>query len=158
MYYKLHLKIAYQNAKERTTMYKATRRIYEELKKDSGLKVFTDEAGDSNYVWLQFGIKNGGSYRIRFISKDNDNDVAVRIFGLVTIDETHQAKVLPVINKLNSKYRFAKFVLDKDGDVNLEYDYLVRCPDPAASAKEIVIRMVQIVDEAYPELMRAMWA
>ncbi len=139
-------------------MYRATRRIYEELRKDSGLKVFTEEVGNSSVAWLQFGVKNGGSYRIRFISKDDDNDVAVRIFGLIKVSDFQKSRLLPVINSLNSKYRYAKFVLDDDGDLNVEYDYLVRCPDPAASAREIVVRFVQIVDESYPELMRAMWA
>lgn len=136
-------------------MFRMTKAIYAELKKDDNLKVFTDDHEKSSDVWLQFGIKNGGSYRIRFISRDDDNDVAVRVFGMVTIDEDDWNKVLPAINKLNAKYRYVKFVLDSDGDVNLEYDYLVRCPDPAVSAKEIVIRIVKIVDEAYPELMRA---
>lgn len=139
-------------------MYKMTREIYEALKNKSGLKVFTEEVGNSSFAWLQFSIKNGGSYRIRFISRDDDNDVAVRIFGLVSIDSAQQAKILPVLNQLNAKYRYVKFVMDKDGDINLEYDYLVRCPDPAASAEEIIVRIVKIVDEAYPELMRAMWA
>ena len=139
-------------------MHKMTRKIYEELKRDGNLKVFTDDVGNSSQVWLQFGIKNGGSYRIRFISTDDDNDVAVRVFGMVSIDAGQQAKILPVLNKLNSKYRYVKFVLDKASDINLEYDYLVRCPDPSVSAKEIMIRIVKIVDEAYPEIMRAMWA
>ena len=139
-------------------MYKMTKAIYEALNGTSGLKVFTEEVGNSSNVWLQFGLKNGGSYRIRFISKDNDNDVAVRIFGLVAVESSQQAKILPVLNQLNAKFRYTKFVLDKDGDINVEYDYLVRCPDPAASAEEIIVRIVKIVEEAYPELMRAMWA
>lgn len=139
-------------------MFKMTSRIYKALSENDDLKVFTDDLGDSSNVWLQFGLKNGGSYRIRFISKDDDNDVAVRIFELISVDESRWAKVLPVLNQLNARFRYAKFVLDKDGDINLEYDYLMHCPDPAASALELVIRIVKIVDEAYPEIMRAMWA
>lgn len=138
-------------------MYRMTRAIYEVLRMKDGLKVFTEENAGSSHVWLQFSLKNGGSYKIRFISKDNDNDVSVRIFGLVTVSEAKKTRVLPVINNLNAKYRFVKFVMDDDGDINLEYDYLVRCPDPAASAVELIIRINQIVDNAYPELMRAMW-
>ena len=139
-------------------MFKMTQEIYRALSEDGSLKVFTDETETSSNVWLQFGIKNGGSYRIRFISRDDDNDVAVRIFSLVTIDKDKRDKVLPAINNLNNKYRFLKFILDDEGDVNVEYDYLLKCPSPAASATELVVRIVKIVDEAYPELMRAMWA
>jgi len=144
-------------------MFKMTRVIQQVLENadaaDAKLKVFTEESETSSMVWLQFGIKNGGSYRIRFISRDDDNDVAVRVFGLISVDsEEQKAKVLPVLNRLNNEYRFIKFVMDKDGDVNLEYDYMADCPDPSASALEAVLRIVKMVDDTYPELMRAMWA
>lgn len=139
-------------------MFQATERIFTELSKDSNLKVFTEETDDSSRVWLQFGLESGGSYRIRFISKDNDNDVAVRVFGLTNVDDAQRAKVLPFLNEMNAQYRFIRFVLDKDNDVNIEYDYLVDCPDPAASARELIIRIVRIIDDVYPQLMRAIWA
>lgn len=139
-------------------MFKMTQAIYNKLKADTEWKVFTEESESRSYVWLQFGIKNGGSYRIRFISHDDDKDVSVRVFSLVSVDEERRSKVLPIVNKLNAKYRFVKFVLDDDGDVNVEYDYLTDCPDPAASAEEMVIRIVRMIDDSYPELMRAMWA
>ncbi|MBQ9967727.1 MAG: YbjN domain-containing protein [Oscillospiraceae bacterium] len=139
-------------------MFQATQKIYDELKTDPDLKVFTEELDSASMVWLQFGLNNGGNYRIRFISRDDDNDVAVRIIGLVTVDDAQQSKVLPVLNKLNQKFRYAKFAMDDDGDINIEYDYLVRCPDPSASAREIMIRLVKIIDDAYPDIMRAMWA
>ena len=139
-------------------MFKMTQLIYETLKQDDGLKVFTDESDTSSSVWLQFGIKNGGSYKIKFISTDNDNDVAVRVFALLSVDDSQRDKLLPAINELNSKYRFVRFWVDEDGDVNIGYDYPMHCPNPASSARELIIRIVKIVDDAYPLLMRAMWA
>ena len=139
-------------------MFKMTTAIYNALKKDGDLKVFTEEYEKSSEVWLQFGIKNGGSYRIKFISRDDDNDVAVRVFGIISVEEDQKEKLLPALNELNNKYRFMKFVLDDDGDVNMEYDYPLRDPDPAASAQEMVIRIVKMVDDAYPLLMRRLWS
>ena len=50
-------------------VYKMTKKIYDWLQENKpSLKVFIDEREKSSNVWLQFGIKNGGSYRIRFIS------------------------------------------------------------------------------------------
>lgn len=139
-------------------MFKMTKAIYETLKNDEGLKVFTDEAEGTSCAWLQFGIKNGGSYRIRFINTDDDNDTAVRVYSLLSVEGDQKDKVFPVLNKLNRKYRFVKFVMDDDGDINVEYDYPVSAVDPSKSAKEIVIRIVSIIDKAYPDLMHAMWA
>ena len=136
-------------------MHRMTMAIYDSLKYQSGLKVFTEKYGNSSYAWLQFVTKNGFEYQIRFISKDDDNDVAVRVFGLVNVKTSNRGRILQLINKLNGRYRFVKFVLDDDSDVNIEYDYLNRCPDPVASAEEIVVRIVNLVDETYPELMHA---
>lgn len=138
-------------------MFKATQKIYDALNGRSGLKVFTEESEKSSEVWLQFGIKNGGSYRIKFISVDDDNDVALRVYGLIRTDEEHHFQILEALNTLNNKYRYVKFCCDKDGDVNIEFDFPVNCPDPSASAYELVARIVNIVDEAYPVLMRALW-
>ncbi len=138
-------------------MFAATKRIYSALKAKEGLKVFTEENEKSSEVWLQFPVKNGGNYRIKFISTDNDNDVAVRVFGLLRVDDTQKAKILEALNALNVKYRYVKFCCDNDGDVNIEYDYPVRSENPENSAEEIVIRFVKIIDDAYPQLMHALW-
>ena len=138
-------------------MFAATKRIYNALKAKEGLKVFTEENEKSSEVWLQFPVKNGGNYRIKFISTDNDNDVAVRVFGLLRVDDTQKAKILETLNALNVKYRYVKFCCDNDGDVNIEYDYPVRSENPENSAEEIVIRFVKIIDDAYPQLMHALW-
>ena len=139
-------------------MFAATKRIYNALKAKEGLKVFTEENEKSSEVWLQFPVKNGGNYRIKFISTDDDNDVAVRVFGLLRVDDTQKAKILETLNALNVKYRYVKFCCDNDGDVNIEYDYPVRSENPENSAEEIVIRFVKIIDDAYPQLMHALWS
>ena len=139
-------------------MFKATQDIYRALQQVDGFKVFTDDHETSSDAWLQFSVKNGSTYRIRFISKDNDNDVSVRVFGLLRVDDDQMARILPALNELNVKYRFVKFCCDGDGDVNVEYDYPVNSISPAASAKEMVIRFTQIIDDAYPVLMRSLWS
>lgn len=139
-------------------MFRVSQMIYDALRQHDGLKVFTEETNSTSRVWLQFGIKNGGSYRIQFISTDNDCDVAVRIFDLISIDPQKVGKILVVINGLNCKYRYAKFTLTKDNNINVEYDYPVSGKHPEESALEMVIRLNKLVDDAYPELMHAMWS
>ena len=140
-------------------MFKATKAIFGALKRsDMNLKVFTEENEKSSRVWLQFGAKNGSSYRIQFISTDDDNDVAVRVFGLISVEDGKGSRVLPVLNQLNSKFRYVKFVMDDDGDINVEYDFPVRATRVEDSAEEIVIRFVRIIDDAFPDLMHALWS
>lgn len=138
-------------------MYKETRAVYDALSMVDGLKVFTNEGETTSSVWLQFGLKDGKSYRIKFINTDDDNDISIRVYALVSITADQVSKMLPVLNELNAKYRFVKFVCDDDLDINVEYDFPVSCITPEVSAKEMVIRFTDIIDEAYPVLMRKLW-
>ena len=139
-------------------MFKTTKEIYNVLNGKDGLKFFTEDREVSSEFWLQFRVNNGGSYRIRFISKDDDNDVSARLFPLLNVGENQMDRILPKLNELNNTYRHVKFCCDKDGNVNAEYDYSVNCVSPVTGAMEMIIRFMQIIDETYPLLMRALWA
>lgn len=139
-------------------MYKSILAIYNTLKDGPGLKVFTDDLEKQSVAWLQFRIKNGGNYRIQFIATSDKGDIAVRIFSLVRFDPEKIPQLLPVLNSLNCKFRYVKFTCDNDGDVNLEYDYPSSCSHPEETVLELVLRLVKIVDDSYPDIMRAMWS
>ena len=138
-------------------LHQATRAIYDALCRVSGYKPFTEETDKFSEVWLQFALDSGGSYRIHFYSSDEDNDVEIRVWKLVSLQGDQRVRILPALNFLNNKYRFVKFVCDKDGDVNVEYDYPVHTINPAASAAEMVRRFNNIIEESYPVLMKTIW-
>lgn len=117
-----------------------------------------DEVGDKSVLKAKFNAKQAGSVEILYISTDDDSDVAVRIFRYVNGVASKEPELLEAINELNCKYRFVKFVLDKDCDVQIEYDLPVRCADVGATAVEMANRLVDIADEGYPVIMRALWA
>lgn len=140
-------------------MFKATEAIYNALKASKyDFKVFTEETENLSIVWLQFAAKSGSNYRIRFISADDDNDVAVRVMALIRLEENKIPSILPVINNLNKTYRYVKFVIEDDGGINVLYDFPVSASNVEECAEEIVIRFVKIIDSAYSVLMRAIWA
>ena len=62
-------------------------------------------------------------------------------------------------NVLNHKIRYLKFYLDTDGDINIEYDFPVRCPDDGIGemAFEIFVRMMQVLDSEYSIFMKALY-
>ena len=138
-------------------MFRMTKAIYDTLNTKTDLHVYVEERGDISVARLPFKTQDGRGYNINFISSDDGNDVSVRVYGLLNVESSKTDKFLPIINKLNSTYRFVTFVLADNGDINIEYDYLTNCPDPTASAEEIVCRFANIIDDVYPELMRAKW-
>jgi hypothetical protein len=98
---------------------------------------------------------------MRFISRDNDNDVTAGIFGLITNTPTEKrTRVMEACNVLNHKIRYMKFYLDTDGDINVEYDFPMHSPDNGIGemAFEIFARMMHILKSEYSIFMKALYS
>lgn len=140
-------------------MYKATR-IIDEAFNDEEIRHSIEQHGDSESVCAGFAVEKGPLVMIRFISRDDDNDVAVRILSLFNdIPENERVKVLKAINKMNCEMRYVKFCLDDGGDINVEYDVPVRCSDDSLGkvACELFYRTMQIVRDKYEQIVRALF-
>ena len=140
-------------------IYKATRLIKQEMDRQEFHYRIEEHDGKSVLI-AGFGIDNGPSVQVLFISPDNDNDVSIRLFGIVNkVAENKTGSILKAINECNNKFRYLKFTLDKDGDVNIEYDLPIKADDRSVGAEacEIFSRIMHIADEAYPVFMKAMW-
>ena len=137
-------------------LFKATREIEDYFKNIKNWKCKTQRTENTSSVEIDF---NGDNVivKVRFISVDDDNDVLVRAYEVVTqIPEGKRPAILEVVNSLNDKYRYAKFVL-YDRSVDVEYDFPIGITEVGKVAAEIVSQFVKIIDEAYHELMKALW-
>ena len=110
-------------------------------------------------VLAGFHVDNGPKVIMKFISRDNDNDVAVRIFGLVNAPTEKRGRVMEACNMLNRKIRFMKFYVDTDGDINVGYDFPVRASDDCIGemAFEIFVRTMQILNQEYELFNKALY-
>ncbi|MBQ7886276.1 MAG: YbjN domain-containing protein [Clostridia bacterium] len=137
-------------------MFKATKEIYEALIA-AGLKAYAGEKNGYSEVEVNFPLSCSAPVQIRFISADDDNDVAVRV-DLMRVEEDKAEAILPVLNGFNIKYRYAKFTLNAENDVFVEYDLPIKGDHVGECAKEMVARLVKIIRQAHPELLRAVLA
>jgi len=83
--------------------------------------------------------------------------VSVRAYSIVNVQPSKKAAVMIAVNELNNQYRYVKFTLDGDNDVNAEYDLPVRCDNPGPVCTEMFVHFMKIIDKAYPTLMQAIW-
>ena len=75
------------------------------------------------------------------------------------IEEAKKAKIYQVMSKLNDDFRWVKFSIDEnDNTVTASTDAVIRMDVAGEICYELVFRMVNIVDDAYPEIMKALWA
>ena len=140
--------------------FKAINLITETFEK-RGVKFDVVSHRGSEQLLAGFSVDCGPNVIMRFISRDNDNDVAARIFGLITnTPKEKRGRVMEACNVLNHKIRYMKFYLDTDGDINVEYDFPVHTPDDGIGemAFEIFVRTMQILDSEYSIFMKALYS
>ena len=132
-------------------MFKAIREIHQTFDK-KGLKHKVEQKGD-HWVLLSGMSGDGDTYIYLFIKTDDSgNDVAVRSLPLGKVSRSNTGRVLELLNSFQQEYRFAKFVLDKDNDVMVQYDFSVAQPNLGEAAAEIMLRLTRILDNCVPKL------
>lgn len=140
-------------------MYKATGLI-QEVFDEKGVKYRVDTAGNAEIVCAGFSIDEGPSVIARFISRDNDNDVALRVLSLINnVTEAKRMRVMEACNILNNKVRYVKFYIDEGGDVNVEFDFPIHLSDDCVGkvAFEMFQRVMAILKGEYSIFMKAMY-
>ena len=139
--------------------FNATNLIAETFEK-RGVKFDVVSHYGSEQLLAYFSVDCGPNVIMRFISRDNDNDVAARIFGLITnIPKEKRTRVLDACNALNCKYRYLKCYPDSVGNITVDYDFPVHSPDNAIGemAFEILLHMKHILDSGYSIFMKALY-
>ena len=58
----------------------------------------------------------------------------------------------------NAKYRWVKFYIDDDNDICVRSDAILDEGTCGEECREIILRMIGIIDESYPVFMKARWA
>ncbi len=121
------------------------------------IKYSVEEMESDTAVTVGFSMNNT-SLRIRIFFDDDNKHVALRCFGFVKVTQEQFANALITCNKCNQEYRWVRFVIDDDLDVNA-YDDAVTTPESSGDEiVELMTRMFQIVDECYPTFMKNIWA
>ena len=114
---------------------------------------------NENRVSISYSGDNTNEIKINVIfDKDGDNLVALRCWSFGKVPANKRSAVIEACNSLNAQYRWVKFYIDDDGDVCTSLDAVVDISTVGAECKQLVSRMVDIYDKAYPTLMKACWA
>jgi len=80
------------------------------------------------------------------------------IWGITKVPEDKLADALFVCNDFNQRFNFVKFVINNDLEVELRSEGIIDEETAGKEAFHLVISMIRIVDETYPELMKVIWS
>ncbi|MBQ6365191.1 MAG: YbjN domain-containing protein [Oscillospiraceae bacterium] len=140
-------------------IYKATNLIMETFDLHN-VKYRVNETEDASVVEAGFIIEAGPQATVHFISTSENNDVTIRIFGLIyQIPADRRGEILDACNTLNAKYRFIKFFLDTDSNVNVQADLPVRTDDECLGecCFELFARIMHMLRDDYHVLAEALY-
>lgn len=130
---------------------------------------FTDFLDEHNVKW-SYASEDENTIRIGYnldnthiaifvIFGENCTDAGVRGVDFINVPKDKIAELIFAINKANCEYRWITFTIDsEDGSVVARADAVINEETCADVVFELVVRMNNVVDEVYPELMKAMWA
>lgn len=120
---------------------------------------FDIDGDDEEIIRINFNADNVESVRVSLFFDKEDKNVAIRSFNICKVEEAKKAKIYQVMSKLNDDFRWVKFSIDEnDNTVTASTDAVIRMDVAGEICYELVFRMVNIVDDAYPEIMKALWA
>lgn len=97
--------------------------------------------------------KDGSPYTLYMVS-NKDYDLSFYVFNLIESDKAHETQLLSAINKLNSTFKYVKFVLDNNYRVHIEYDLLHATDNKRACALEMIVCSDKIIDDVIEVLTR----
>lgn len=120
-----------------------------------------DSDDDVHYYHTKYTISNGPTVSVVVILNEQAQDACFRIFGLAKIEEdSKMMAAVRLVNKLNGKYKFAKFVLDDEMtiDVNVDIPFGDSDDDKGEHLMRGVGKLVSITNDVYPEIMRLIWS
>lgn len=138
-------------------VYQATKLIADAFK-GAGPKYGVQEVGSLSFVELGF-TGNNCTFKLRFISADDDNDVKVMTEDFAKYPENKFENGYKLMNELSRTYKYYKFTMDDKGGVCAQYDFPVSLPTDAIGkvAIELALRCAKIIDDVYPMVMKSIW-
>lgn len=141
-------------------VYKSTNLIKQEFEKQ-GLTCPVREDDNTSTLVLLFPISDGPAKEVHFVSSDDSNCVLVYLFRYISNTSKEKRNgLLELINEFNNEYRFIRFILDSDGDINIEADISGRADDSCVGAEafDIFYQIYKAANECYPKFMKYLWA
>lgn len=92
-----------------------------------------------------------------FIEKEEMPIVSVRYFGVCVIPENKYGVMLDLVNKLNDTYKFVKFSINEDYELNIASSNFVTEENAAIVADDLCDGCLRAYDDEYSNIMRTMW-
>lgn len=130
--------------------------------KDIKYTYYAPDENRNEAIKVAFSGDNAESISILFFfDKKDDGDttsINIKSFSIAKVPTDKLMNLYVALNELNAEYRWVKFYIDKDNEVTVSGDAITDEESAADELEEILLRYINIIDEVYPRIMKALWA
>lgn len=113
---------------------------------------------NDHVVRISFHCDNIDSITVTFIFDEDCKSVDIKVWSICKVTADKLPTAYAACNGINDRFRWVKFYVDKDNEVAASADAVIQLVSCHTECYELLNRTVNIVDEAYPSLMKALWA
>lgn len=131
------------------------KQLYMRYMDDNGIKYTDVKENVVKVVYTGDNLKTIPCYV--FFDKNGAPMITVKCWEVANFKGDKMANGIVCCNEMNKKYRWVKFFLDDDCDVQVQIDAYIDAETCGSECANLVRRMVNITDEAYPVFMRGLW-
>ncbi|MBO4288783.1 MAG: YbjN domain-containing protein [Lachnospiraceae bacterium] len=137
-----------------TTMsYKLTTAFFD----SKGLKYLARE--EDSAMLLLYGMKDNKRLDILINFDEDDRTAGLTTFGYLTFPEEKKAAMYELCSKMNGAYRWVKFYVDDENcEIRVRDDAVIQLDSCGEEIHELVGRLIEISEDAYPNFMKAIWS
>jgi len=116
--------------------------------------------GDNDEVIrANFSMDNKDGMTILVFFDSDDESASLKSFNFVKFPEAKKEKMYKVCNDLNKQYRWVSFYVDdEDNTITIQSDAIIQMDSCGPEILELMAKMSGIGDDAYPVIMKAIYA
>lgn len=128
---------------------------YADYMDQHGVKYHLWEDGDT--VSVTYDMRSGATLTVHLhFDEDGDGKVDMSVVHLGKFSAERLVAGLLTCNDLNQNFRWVKFYLDSDNEACARCDAIIDLETVGDECFELMQRMLHIVDDALPDLKRAL--
>lgn len=115
--------------------------------------------GPHKFLEAGFSGKNL-SIKLRMFAVGDNGEFKILSDSIAKVPSEKTQDGYKLMNELNRDYKYAKFILEDNGSVTAQWDLPdnVNAASIGPTAVEMLLRVANIIDSAYPEIMKMIWS
>lgn len=102
--------------------------------------------------------EHGNSLRFAFFFDEDGESVNLKCFDIAKANAEKLMNMYVTLNTINCDYRWIKLYLNEENEIVASTDAIIDPETAGAECFELLLHLLSILDDVYPNIMKSLWA